>query len=297
MGAMTARQLCEQNVSEVVLLDIIEGMPQGKALDIAHSAYIQGFTSRISGTNDYKEITGSDLVIITSGASRKPGMSRDQLTSINLDIVSQVISRVGEHAPQAVVIVVTNPVDAMTYLAIKKGGFAEDRVVGLSGLLDSSRLAYLISKTLGVPVTDIDAHVFGQHGQSMVVFPRLVSVRGIPLTKMLPASVIADLVDRTINSGAEVIDLLKSSSAYYAPSATVARMAEAIIGDRHEILPCSVYLNGQYGLYDVCLGVPARLGASGVEEVIELDLKGPEKRKLGASSKVVKKVIRDTGIA
>ncbi|MFA5450459.1 MAG: malate dehydrogenase, partial [Dehalococcoidales bacterium] len=208
VGATAAQRLLEKNLCDVVLLDIVEGLPQGKALDMAHSAHILGLTHHISGTNDYLDTAGSDIVIITSGAARKPGMTRDQLVGINVKIVGEVVEKAAAVSPQAILLVVTNPVDVMTYLAIKKSGFGPRRVIGLSGVLDSSRLAYLISRELNVPVTDVTAYVWGEHGQQMVVIPRLNTVRGIPITKMLPNNIISNLVQRTVGSGAEVVELL-----------------------------------------------------------------------------------------
>lgn len=292
VGATAAQRLVEKNLCDVVLLDILEGLPQGKALDIAHSAHVLGVASRITGTNDYADTAGSDIVIITSGAARKPGMTRDQLIGINVSIVSEVVSRAAQASPGSIILMVTNPVDAMTWLAIKKSGFEPRRVIGLSGVLDSSRLAYLISRELKVPVADVNAWVLGEHGQEMVVIPRLNTVRGVPITKMLPDNVIASLVERTVGAGAEVVSLLKTGSAYYAPSAAVIRMAEAILKDSHELMPCAACLDGQYGLKDVCFGVPVRLGKTGIEEIIELDLNPEELKRLAASARAVKRLIR-----
>jgi len=297
VGATAAQRLVEKNLCDVVLLDIVEGLPQGKALDIAHSAHVLGITSRITGTNDYADTAGSDIVIITSGAARKPGMTRDQLTGININIVSEVVARAAQASPGSIVLMVTNPVDAMTWLAIKTSGFEPRRVIGLSGVLDSSRLACLISRELKVPVTDVTAWVLGEHGQEMVVIPRLNSIRGVPITKMLPDNVIASLVERTVGSGAEVVSLLRTGSAYYAPSAAVIRMAEAILKDSHEVMPCAVHINGQYGLRDICFGVPVRLGKAGIEEIIELDLSSEELKQMARSALAVKQLIKQIAAA
>ena len=297
VGATAAQRLLEKNLCDVVLLDIVEGLPQGKALDMAHSTHILGLTHHISGTNDYLDTAGSDIVIITSGAARKPGMTRDQLVGINVKIVGEVVEKAAAVSPQAILLVVTNPVDVMTYLAIKKSGFGPRRVIGLSGVLDSSRLAYLISRELNVPVTDVTAYVWGEHGQQMVVIPRLNTVRGIPITKMLPNNIISNLVQRTVGSGAEVVELLKSSSAYYAPSAAVIRMAEAILKDSHEVLPCAAYLDGEYGLSDVVCGVPVKLGRNGLESIIEIDLTPEERRQLAQSASTIRKMVIDSGLA
>jgi len=296
VGATTAQRLVEKDLADIVLLDIIEGLPQGKALDIAHSAHILGFSSSITGTNDYADTSGSDIVIITSGTSRKPGMTRDQLTDINAGIVSEVVSRIRETSPLAVLLMVTNPVDAMTYLAIKTTGFSPDKVIGLSGALDGSRLAYLLSRQLNVPVSDIDVYVIGEHGQEMVVIPRLSSIRGVALSKMLPGDVIDAIIGQTIGAGAEVINLLKTSSAYYAPSAAVARMAEAILNDSKRIFTAAAFLQGEYGLKNVALGVPLRLGRQGVESIIQLELDQTEKKQLTRSARAVKQIIARLGL-
>jgi malate dehydrogenase len=297
VGATAAQRLVEKNLCDVVLLDIVEGLPQGKALDMAHSAHVLGLTNRIIGTNDYTDTAGSDIVIITSGAARKPGMTRDQLVEINAGIVGDVVKKAVAVSDSAILLVVTNPVDVMTYLAIKKSGFAPKRVIGLSGILDSSRLAYLIASELNVPVTDVTAYVWGEHGQQMVVIPRLNTVRGVSITKMLPDDVISALVKRTIGSGAEVVNLLKTSSAYYAPSAAVVRMAEAILTDSQEVLPCAVYLDGEYGLNDVVCGVPAKLGKGGLEGIVELELTPDENKQLADSAGSIKRMIVDAGMA
>ncbi len=297
VGATTAQRLAEKNLADIILLDIVEGLPQGKALDIAHSSYVLNFNSTVTGTNNYRDTQGSDIVIITSGASRKPGMTRDQLTGINAGIIKEVVTHVTCSSPDAIILMVTNPVDAMTYLALKQSAFESRKVIGLSGVLDSARMAYLISKELKVPVTDVNAYVFGEHGQNMVIIPRLNSVRGTPLNKMLPKSVISGIVENTIGAGSEVVSLLKTSSAYYAPSAAAASMTEAILTDSQEIMPCAVYLNGEYGLKDIVFGVPVRLGKNGVESIIQLELTKLEQKQLAASAKAVKELIKSTASA
>jgi len=291
VGATAAQRLLETGLCDVVLLDIVEGLPQGKALDMAHSAYILGLTNRCVGTNDYQDTAGSDVVVITSGAARKPGMTRDQLVEINAAIVGEVAEKAAAVSPEAVLLVVTNPVDVMTWLAIKKSGFSRQRVIGLSGVLDSSRLAYLISKQINVPVTDVNAYVWGEHGQQMVVFPRLNTVKGVPITKMLAEEVISGLIAQTVASGAEVVNLLKTSSAYYAPSAAIVRMASAIIENSGEILPSAVCLDGEYGLYDVVCGVPVKLGEKGVQSIVKIDLSDDEQKLLAKSAESIKKMI------
>ncbi len=296
VGATTAQRLIEKDFGDIVLLDIIDGLAQGKALDIAHSAHVQGFNSHISGTIDYQHTAQSDIVIITSGASRKPGMTRDQLVDININIVRDVVLRVIEQSPDAILLVVTNPVDVMTYLAIKTSGLEPGKVLGLSGVLDGARLAYLISRELNVAVTDVETYVMGEHGQQMVVFPRLCTIRGIPFTKMLPQSVIQALVRQTVNSGAEVVNLLKSSSAYYAPSAAITKMAAAIMQDSHQIVTAAAYLNGQYGLKNIVVGAPVKLSRRGVESIVELELNPEEQRLLAESAAAINEIIMRTGI-
>ncbi len=283
--------MAEKSCGDIVLLDITDGMPQGKALDIVQSAPVVGFDSGLIGTNDYRDTTDSDVVVITSGAGRKPGMSRDELLKINGAIVSEVAHNVANCSPDGIIIVVTNPVDAMTYLALRVSGFLPNRVLGLSGVLDGARFSSFIAAELGMPASEISALVLGGHGQNMVVLPRLSTVGGRPLTEMLPQETIARLVERTINGGAEVVGLLRVSSASYAPSAAIARMIEAIILDKKEILPCAVYLEGEYGIKDTVVGVPVKLGKNGIEEIIELKLIDEEKKALKSSAEVTRQLI------
>jgi malate dehydrogenase len=291
VGASLAQRIIERCSAEVVLLDILEGIPQGKALDINQSAPILGFNSRVIGTNDYMDSAASDLVVITAGASRKPGMTRDELIQTNKKVLSVITQRVIEHSPKCIIIVVTNPADAMTYLVHHISRLPRHKVLGLSGVLDSARLSSFIAEELGVPLSDIDTCVIGEHGQHMVTLPRLSTVKGKPLTELLSPSTIKQLMDRTIGGGAEIVELLKSGSAYYAPSAAAARMAEVIALDRKEVLPCSVVLEGEYGFSDIALGVPVRSGRGGIEEIIELELNDEEKKTLADSAKAVQKTI------
>ena len=281
---------------EVVLLAVVPGLPQGKALDILESAPLVGFNSGITGSNSYQDTAGSDVVVISSGSGRKPGTSRDELLKTNAQIVSQVISSVIKHSPDCILMMVTNPVDAMTYLALKVSGFPSRRVLGLSGVLDSARLCSFIAAELNVPVEDVSAYVLGEHGSHMVVIPRLAGVGGKPITKLLPPETINRLVERTVNGGAEIVGLLKTGSAFYAPSAAAARMVEAIIHDQKRVLPCAVYLDGEYGIRDVGIGVPVKLGKSGVEEIVEFELTGEEKAALKNSAEAVRKLIESIGI-
>ncbi len=292
VGASLAQRLVEKGYADIVLLDIVDGLPQGKALDILESAPILGFNSRITGTNSYQDTANSDVVVITSGIGRKPGMTRDELLKTNAKIVSDVTGNVAKYAPDCVIIMVTNPVDAMTHLALKVSKFAPNRVIGLSGVLDSARLSSFIAAELDVPVSEVSAYVLGEHGQNMVIIPRLATVKDKPITKLLPKETINRLVERTKNGGAEIISLLKTGSAFYTPSAAAARMVEAIVLDKKEILPCAAYLQGEYGIKDVVIGVPVKLGKNGIEEIIELELTDEEKKALTASAEAMKRLVK-----
>ncbi|MFA5629543.1 MAG: malate dehydrogenase [Dehalococcoidales bacterium] len=291
VGASLAQCLAVKNIADIVLLDIVEGLPQGKALDLQESAPIIGFDSIIIGTNDYKDTAGSDVVIITSGVARKPGMSRDDLIKINANVVGEVTKNIVKFSPNCVIIIVTNPVDTMTYLALKTSGFSRNRVFGLSGVLDSARLSSFIATELDVPMTSVQSYALGEHGQNMVIFPRLATVNKKPITELLPNETIDKLINRTINGGAEIVGLLKSGSAFYAPSAAAARMAEAIIADKKEILPCAVYLEGEYNLNNVVIGVPVKLGKNGIEEIVDFNLTDEELSALKKSSEAVRALI------
>ncbi|MFH0914706.1 MAG: malate dehydrogenase [Chloroflexota bacterium] len=292
VGASCAQRLAEKNLGEIVLVDIIEGLPQGKALDILQSAPLFGFDTRLTGTNDYKDTANSDVVVITSGTARKPGMSRDDLLLTNMKIVSDVVGNVTSQSQDAVVIMVTNPVDAMTYLALHLSRFPRNRVLGLSGALDGARLGCFIAQELRVSVSDVSTCVIGEHGKSMVVVPRLCTVSGTPITQLLAPDAIAKLVERTVNGGAEIVGLLKTGSAFYAPSAAVTCMVEAILRDRRKVFPCAAYLQGEYGLKDTVLGVPVKLGRNGIEEIVELNLTREERQALTASAEAVKELIK-----
>ena len=268
-------------------MDIIDGLPQGKALDILESAPILNFNSGIIGTTSYQETVNSDVVIITSGSTRKPGMTRDELLRTNVSIVTEVTRNVVNHSPNCIIIMVTNPVEAMTYSALHSSQFPRNRVLGLSGVLDGARLSSFIAAELKVSVEKVSTCVLGQHGENMVIIPRLSTVKGTPITELLPQETIDKLVQRTIGGGAEIIKLLKTGSAFYAPSAAVAQMADAIILDKKEILPCATYLDGEYGIKDIILTVPAKLGRNGIEQIIELELTEEEKAQLAKSAEAV----------
>jgi len=291
VGATTVQRIAEKKLGDLVLVDIIEGMPQGKALDLIESAPILGFDINIVGTNDYKDIKGSDVVVITAGIARKPGMSRDDLVKINSRIICEICSNINTYAPDAVIIVVTNPLDLMTYIAFKKTGFSSRKVLGMSGVLDSGRFAAFIAMELGCSVKDVDTMVLGGHGDSMVPLLQFTTVSGIPISELTDQQTIDRLVARTINGGAEIVELLKTGSAFYAPSAAITIMVESIVCDHKRILPASAYLTGQYGHSDIFLGVPVKLGRSGIEQIIELKLTEPEQAMLDRSAEAVKQGI------
>ncbi len=287
VGATLAQHLVERGYADVVLLDIIEGLPQGKALDILESAPVIGFDSHITGTNDYWDTAGSQVAIITSGISRKPGMTRDELLLTNMDIVAGVTREVIARSPDCIIITVTNPVDAMTTLALKTSGFPRHRVCGLSGVLDTARLRTFIAAEFNVSPASVTACILGEHGQNMVVIPRLCTVVGTPITKLLPQEKVEGLVKRAIGGGAEIVGLLKTGSAFYTPAAATAQMAEAIILDRKCILPCSTYLDGEYGISGIAITVPVKLGRKGIEEIIELELTEVEKAALNKAATAI----------
>ncbi len=292
VGATCAQRIAERGYADIVMVDIIEGLPQGKALDIFESAPILNLNCRVIGTNDYQETANSDIVIITSGLGRKPGTTRDDLLLANRNIVTEVTRSVVGYSPNCIIIVVTNPVDAMTYLAIHTSKFPRNRVLGLSGALDTARLRSFIAAELKVPVAEVSACVLGQHGENMVIIPRLSTVNGTPITKLLPQETINKLAQRTIGGGGEIVKLLKTGSAFYAPSAAVAQMADAIILDKKEILLCAAYLNGEYGIKGIVIGVPVKLGKNGIEQIIELELTSEEKQALATSAEAVRELIK-----
>ena len=291
VGATAAHWAAEKELGDVVLVDIIEGLPQGKSLDLFQAGPVEGFDARVIGSNSYDETENSDVVIITSGVPRKPGMSREDLLDINKKIIELVVSEVVKKSPQAILILVTNPLDTMTYLAFRKSGFPKQRVMGMAGILDTARFKAFIALELGVSVEDIQALLLGGHGDEMVPLPRYTTVSGIPLSQLLPKETIDRLVDRTRKGGGEIVNLLKTGSAFYAPSAAAIQMTEAILKDKKRILPCCVYLDGEYGLKDICFGVPVKLGTKGVEAIIELQLTEEEKKLVAKSAESVKKSI------
>ncbi len=291
VGATCVQRIAEKGYADVVMLDIIEGMPQGKALDMMESAPVLGFDAKVTGTNDYKDTANSDVVVITSGLPRKPGMTRDELLQANMKIVGEVTRNVVKHSPNCILVLVTNPLDAMVYLAYKVSGFPASKVLGLSGALDATRLRYFIADELNVSVEDTFACVVGEHGKSMVVIPRLCTVDGVPITKLLPQETIDRLIERTIGAGAEIVGYLKTGSAFYAPSAGVAHMVDAIMMDKKQVVQSAVVLQGEYGLKDTVISVPVKLGSNGAEEVVELELTPEEKQALADSAEAVKGLI------
>jgi len=284
VGATTALLIALKSLADVVLVDVAEGVPQGKALDMMHARSVERFASTVTGTNEYGPTAGSDVVVVTAGLPRKPGMTREDLLAANGAIVRSVVAEVRESSPDAVLVLVTNPLDVMAHLAWRMSGFPAERVIGMGGVLDSARFAYFIAQATGAPITDVDAIVIGAHGDTMVPLPRFSTVAGTPLPELLPAAEVADMVRRTVHGGAEVVSLLKTGSAFYAPAASVTQMVAAILGDTGAVLPCCVLLGGEYGLSGLHLNVPAGLGQSGVRSIPELDLDAAELEALRASA-------------
>ena len=292
VGEMTAIRLAEKGLArQLVLVDIVEGIPQGKGLDMFESSPVEGFDCEIIGTNGYEETKGSDIVIITAGIPRKPGMSRDDLLKTNSNILKSVITEVAEKSPDSILIIVSNPLDIMAYVALKISGFEPNRVIGMAGILDTARYRSFIAMELGVSVKDIQAMVLGGHGDSMVPLPRYTTVSGIPLSFFLSQDKIDPILERTRFGGGEIVKYLKTGSAYYAPSSSVVEMTDSIVNDRKRILPCAAWLTGQYGIDSAFVGVPVKLGANGIEEIIELDLQENELAALQDSAKHVKETM------
>ena len=291
VGATAAHWVAAKELGDVVLIDIIEGMPQGKALDLLEATPVEGLDVNVLGTNDYADTANSDLVIITAGIARKPGMSRDDLLAINTGIVKDVTAQVAKYSPNAFLIVVSNPLDAMVYVAHKVSGFPANRVIGMAGILDSARFRSFIATELGVSVKDIQAFVLGGHGDTMVPLPRYTTVSGIPIPDLMSAERIEALVDRTRNGGAEIVNLLKTGSAFFAPSASAVQMAEAILKDQKRILPCAAYCDKEYGVGGYFVGVPVMLGAAGVEKIVEIKMTTEEKARFDKSVEAVKRLV------
>jgi len=296
IGGVLAEQLAYRELGDVVLFDVVEGLPQGKALDIAEGAPLFSADAKVSGTNDYQEIAGANLVIITAGLARKPGMSRDDLLKTNLAIMKQVAEGVKQNAPNATVIVVSNPLDAMVYTFKQVSGFPKNRVVGMAGVLDSARFRAFVAWELGVSVQDVTALVLGGHGDTMVPLTRYCTVAGIPVTKLLPQAKIDAIVLRTKNAGGEVVNLLKTGSAFVSPAASAIEMAESILKDKKRVLACACLCEGEYGVQGLYLGVPCILGAGGVEKIIELELDAGERKLFDASVDHVRKLVAEIAL-
>ena len=290
VGATTAQRLAEKELCDVVLVDIIEGVPQGKALDLTEAAPVEKHDAQLIGANDYEDTAGSDIVIITAGIPRKPGMSRDDLIGTNANIVKSVTQEIASRSPEAILIIVSNPLDAMCHVAYEASEFPKNRVIGMAGVLDSARFRAFISMELNVSVENTHAFVLGGHGDTMVPLPRYSTVAGIPITELMPADRIEALVDRTRNGGAEIVSLLKTGSAYYAPASSAVEMAESILKDKKKILPCAALLQGEYGYNDLFIGVPVKLGTSGIEEIIEIKLTDEEQAALNKSAAAVEEL-------
>ncbi len=292
VGSTLAQRIAERNLADVVLLDVGAGRPQGIALDLMEARGIEGHDRHISGTADYADTANSDVVVITAGLPRRPGMARDDLMKTNAKIVMEVTQQAIAHSPNALVIVVTNPLDVMTYLAWKASGLPHERVMGMAGILDSSRFQTFISLELGVSAADVNAMVLGSHGDLMVPLPRYSTVNGIPITELMTPDTIDRLVERTRNGGAEIVELMQTGGAYYAPASSTCQMVEAMLLNRSRLLPVAAYLQGEYGLQDVFIGVPVRLGCRGVEEILELDLTDAEREALHFSAQSVRQNIQ-----
>ncbi|RPH54531.1 MAG: malate dehydrogenase [Acidobacteria bacterium] len=291
VGATAARSIADKELADVVLVDILEGVPQGKGLDILEACPVEGSDSRVLGTNDYAETANSDIVVITAGLARKPGMSRDDLLMKNYEIIKGVTEQVVRHSPQCIIIPVTNPLDAMSQVVYRVSKFPRERVIGMAGVLDSARMRTFIALELNVSVENVHAFVLGGHGDTMVPLPRLSTVAGVPITELLSKEAIDRISTRTANGGAEIVKLLGTGSAYYAPASSVVEMVEAILKDKKKILPCAVYLQGEYGITGLFVGVPVKLGARGVEHIFEIKLAADEQAALDKSAAAVKELV------
>ena len=292
VGATTAQRIADKGYADVVLVDVVEGLPQGKALDMLEAGPVVGSDAKVVGTNSYDDTANSDVVVITAGIARKPGMSRDDLLQTNMKIVGDVTGNVVKHSPNCVIVVVSNPLDAMVQHAFRLSGFPKQRVVGMAGILDTARFRTFLAQELNVSVTNVSAYVLGGHGDSMVPLIGSTTVGGVPVSALIPKSRLDEIVQRTRGGGAEIVSLLKTGSAYYAPSAAAVQMVEAILLDRKEILPCAAYLEGEYGINGLFAGVPVKLGAGGVEQIIEVALTDEEGAALRRSADAVRELVK-----
>ncbi|MGD0694522.1 MAG: malate dehydrogenase [Terriglobia bacterium] len=296
VGATVAHRLVDKQLADVILIDILEGIPQGKGLDLFEAGPIEGYDCEVRGTNEYAETGNSDLVVMTAGFPRKPGMSRDDLLKANYEVVKGTIEKVAKYSPDCILIVVTNPLDAMAQTAFKVSGFSKNRVIGMAGILDTARYRTFIAEALNVSVQNVQGFVLGGHGDTMVPVPRYTTVAGIPVTELMPKEQLDAIIKRTANGGAEIVNLLKAGSAYYAPSAAVVEMIDAIFNDRKKILPCAAYLEGEYGINGLFVGVPVKLGARGIEQIIEIKLTPDEHAALQKSADSVKELVGIIGV-
>ena len=296
VGSTLVQRLAERDYADVVMYDIIPNMPQGKALDLLQAGPVLGYDSLVVGTNDYADTANSDIVVITSGFPRKPGMTRDDLVKKNQEIVSQVTREVVKHSPDCIIIMVTNPLDAMAQLAYHTSGFPRERVIGMAGVLDTSRFRTFIAQELNVSVRDVQAYVLGGHGDTMIPLSRMCTVAGVPISELISAERIEQIVQRTRDGGAEIVKLLGTGSAYFAPSASVLQMVDSILLDKNMIMPCAVYLQGEYGIDGLFVGVPVKLGAQGLEQIVEIELTQDEQSLLQKSAHAVKELVDVMGI-
>jgi len=296
VGATLAHRLADKQLADIVLIDILEGIPQGKGLDLLQAGPIEGYDVKVKGTNDYADTVNSDLVVLTAGFPRKPGMSRDDLLKANFDVVKGTTEQVVKYSPNCILIVVTNPLDAMAQTAYKVSGFPKNRVMGMAGILDSARYRMFLAEALNVSVKDVQGLVLGGHGDTMVPVPSYTTVAGIPIAQLMPKEQLDKIIARTAKGGGEIVNLLKTGSAYYAPSAAVVEMVDAIFNDRKKILPCAAYLEGEYGITGLFVGVPCKLGARGIEQIIEIKLTPEEDAALKKSAAAVKELVDIIGM-
>jgi malate dehydrogenase len=296
VGSTLVQRLAERDYADVVMFDIIPNMPQGKALDLLQAGPVLGYDSLVVGTNEYADTANSDIVVITSGFPRKPGMTRDDLVKKNQEIISQVTQEVVKHSPDCIIIMVTNPLDAMAQLAYHTSGFPRERVIGMAGVLDTSRFRTFIAQELNVSVRDVQAYVLGGHGDTMIPLSRMCTVAGVPISELISAERIEQIVQRTRDGGAEIVKLLGTGSAYFAPSASVLQMVDSILLDKNMIMPCAVYLQGEYGIDGLFVGVPVKLGAKGLEQIVEIDLTQDEQSLLQKSAHAVKELVDVMGL-